>query len=593
MVSNPVTPGSYGARGACTRPVRHYGPVSNSDAGQVPGGPGNADGGPGAPWPRDDHFHDPFGGRWALLFSAAERAAKAADKVRANASERALRQSIARQWRTRARIPVRLLPVGRLTGREPMPAILAGLRLGTATLEGDVATAIDGVVARLTVEHDGLSGDRLACTLRGSSDQTWVPGPVQELRREDLVTSIGRLPTVVEGATWTGWGTDDSLESFSRGPCRGVLVGSSNPDSMKTERSRTWHAWLIGAVAPVGPVSVALRGVAITLTGQEEDPRHAAGFSGRLSDWARSCLPEETAMGLLRALAEELTWRPPILPADLPQLVRADLTWEEPVALKEASEFLLNNLTWLLGLHAGRRVVSAGIWHPERPLGYLPDLGQRLVAPLNRTVDTRVPLARYLGSAAAAWTAADERRRLTLRRAIAIRISKAQTELELSIAISNFGLEMLVEQLFGETDTDDPAEAAAAVSTYGLIKTQKNKIKEALDQAIRDNVSADSDYVRDIVGVKGRLFWRTAKDKIGRMLEHYGITFDQEELGEFIKVRDSIAHGKPAEHDVPAKVKAMLSGQAMLTQSILAELGWPGPTYDERQARLTQRGGEG
>ena len=312
--------------------------------------------------------------------SAAERAARAADRVRANAAERALRQSIARQWRTRVRIPVRLLPVGRLTGREPMPSILAGLRLGTATLEGDVATAIDGVVARLTVEHDGLSGDRLCCTLRGSYDQKWGPGAVQELRHEDLATSIGGLPAVVEKATWTGWGTDDSLESFSRGPCCGVLVGASSPDSMKTERSRTWHAWLIGAVAPTGPASVTLRGVDITLTGQEEDPAHADGFSGRLSDWARSRPPEETAMGLLRALTEELTWRSPILPADLPRLVRADLTWEEPVALDEAHEFLLDNLTWLLSLHAGRRVVPAGIWHPKRPLGYLPDLGQRLVS---------------------------------------------------------------------------------------------------------------------------------------------------------------------------------------------------------------------
>jgi hypothetical protein len=31
----------------------------------------------------------------------------------------------------------------------------------------------------------------------------------------------------------------------------------------------------------------------------------------------------------------------------------------------------------------------------------------------------------------------------------------------------------------------------------------------------------------------------------------------------------------------------------MLTQSVLAELGWSGPTYNERQARLTphDRGG--
>jgi hypothetical protein len=573
--------------------LRHHGSVSDFGSSQVPGGADDADAGPGAPRQWDDHFRAPFGARWAPLFNAAERAARAADRARSKAAERALRHSIARQWRTRARIPAELLPVGRLTGREPIPALLAGLRLGTAILEGVVATAIDGTVPDLTVEHDGLSGDRMCCTLRGSYDQEWIPDPNQELRHEDLATSVGGLPVVVEGVTWTGWGTDDSLEPFSRGPCPGILVGASSLEAVKTERSRTWCAWLIGAVAPTGPASVRLRAVDITLTGQEEDPRYAGGLSGQLAGWARSRPPEETAEGLLRALAEELTWRPPALPADLPQLVRADLTWEEPVALEEAREFLLDNVTWLLSLHAGRRVVPVGIWHPQKALGYLLDLGHPLVSPLNRTVGTTVPLAGYLQPAAAAWSAADEQRRRTLRMAIATRISEAQTELEVSIAISNFALEMLVEQLFEETDTDDPDEAAAAVSTYGLTSTQKNKIKEALDQTIRENVQADSDYMRDIVNIRGHLFWRTAKDKIGRMLQHYGITFQQEELGEFIKVRGSISHGKPNEYDAAAKVKAMLFGQAMLTQSVLAELGWSGPTYDERQARLSQRDRDG
>jgi hypothetical protein len=267
----------------------------------------------------------------------------------------------------RARIPAGLLPVGRLNGREAVPAILAGLRLGTATLEGEVATAIDGTVARLTVEHGGLSGDRLRCILRGSYDQQWAPGPVQELRHEDLATSVGALPAVVEEATWTGWGTDDGLEPFSQGPCRGVIVGAQSLASGKAERSRTWHAWLVGAVAPTRPSNATLRGVDITLVGQEEDPRYVGGLSGRLAEWARSRLPEETPIGLLRSLAEEMTWRPPILPADLPQLVRADLTWDEPVALEAASEFLLDNLTWLLSLHAGRRVVPGGIGTQTRP----------------------------------------------------------------------------------------------------------------------------------------------------------------------------------------------------------------------------------
>jgi hypothetical protein len=172
--------------------------------------------------------------------------------------------------------------------------------------------------------------------------------------------------------------------------------------------------------------------------------------------------------------------------------------------------------------------------------------------------------------------------------AIAIRISEAQTELELSIAVSNFGLEMLVEQLSGETDTNDSEEAVSATSGYGLTRSQRKAILTEFRRAVTGNAPVDGDYVRDLGKIESRLFWRTAKDKIGRMLRSYEIAFEQEELDQFIDVRNSISHGKPAEYGVPAKVKAMLFGQAMLTQSILAELGWTGATYDERQARLAR-----
>lgn len=266
---------------------------------------------------------------------------------------------------------------------------------------------------------------------------------------------------------------------------------------------------------------------------------------------------------------------------------RADLAWKEPVTINEASEFILENLAWLLSLHAGRQVVPAGIWHSGKAFGYLPDLDRRLVSPLNRTVATQVSLSRYLQAAATAWDAADEHKKRTLRMAIAVRISEGQTELEVAIGITNFALEMLVEQLLAEPDTEDLGAAGASVSSYGLTNSQKKPIKAALEQAIRESVPADSDYARDIAAIKGRLFWRTAKDKIGRMLQHYGITFTESELGQFIKVRDTVVHGTPGEYSVEAKVKAMLFGQAMLTQSVLAELGWSGPTYDERQATLT------
>lgn len=563
-----------------------------SDSGSNQGFEATADSGADRAERHVEHF-EPVGARWAPLFIAAGRVARAVDDARTRAEDHLLRHTAARRWRTRGRVPSELLPIGRLTGREPMPAILAGLRLGTATLEGDVDAAVDGTVARLAVEHDDLSGDRLSCTLRGSYHQAWLPGPNQELQHQDLVAHLGELPIVVEGATWTGWGTDDSLEPFSRGPCRGIVIGASSLTAKQTQRSRTWHAWLIGAVVPAGPARVKLRGVDITLTEQEEDPRYIGGLSGKLGRWSRSRPSAETIEGWVRAFAEELTWRAAPLPADLPRLVRADLVWDEPVALEEANNFLLENVIWLLSLHVGRWVVLGGIWHPTHPFGYMCELEHPLVSPLRRTVGTSVPLVDYLGSAASAWSAADDQRRLTLRIAIQIRISVVHKELELSIAISAFALEMLVEQLFGDTDSDDPDEAADTASSYGLTKTQKRQIREKLHQAIIDNVPADSDYRRDIEGIESRLFWRTAKDKIGRMLGRYEIPFDADDLDRFIRVRNSITHGNPTEFDVETKVKAMLFGQAMLTRSLLAELTWTGPVYDERQAQLTKRERDG
>jgi hypothetical protein len=563
--------------------------VSDFDPIQAPESKHSADEGHGASGQGKLYFPVEFSRRWAPLFAAAGQAARATDRVKSKVAERTLQHSIARQWRMRAQVPPRLLPIGRLSGREPVAAILAGLRLGTAALEGQLASAVDGSAGCLKVEHDALVGNRLSWTLRGRLDQMRGEGPVVELRHEDLATSFGGRLAVVEAATWTGWGFDDSMESFSRGPCNGVLIGAASMEAMNTERSRSWRAWLIGAVAPMSSAKARLQDVDVTLTRQEEDPRYSYGLSGQVARWARSRPPEKTAAGFLRALSQELTWQSPPLPPDLPQLVQAELTWERPVALREANNFILDNLVWLMSLHAGRIVVPGGIWNPEKALGYLPDLGRRLVSAPNRRVDPQVPLVAYLQPAAEAWTAADDRKRRTLRIAMAIRLSDGQTELEVAIAITSFALEMLVEQLFGETDTDDPDEAAAAVSTYGLTGPQKNNIKAALEQAIRDSAPAESDYVRDIDMIKGRLFWRTAKDKIGRVLRHYGIAFDEGELGQFINVRNKVTHGSPSEYGIEDKVQAMLFGQAMLTQSLLAELGWSGQTFDERHARLMQR----
>lgn len=93
-------------------------------------------------------------------------------------------------------------------------------------------------------------------------------------------------------------------------------------------------------------------------------------------------------------------------------------------------------------------------------------------------------------------------------------------------------MEMLVAQLFDEDSDDDGSQAQIG---------QKNPIKKALRDAIRENVS-DADYLDDIEVIVSRLFWRTAKDKTGRLLDYYSIPYDKPELDAFIDVRNSVTH---------------------------------------------------
>lgn len=52
-------------------------------------------------------------------------------------------------------------------------------------------------------------------------------------------------------------------------------------------------------------------------------------------------------------------------------------------------------------------------------------------------------------------------RRLTLKIAIGARLSSANEELELSIAVMSLALEMLVDHLFGEGITEDATKESA------------------------------------------------------------------------------------------------------------------------------------
>jgi hypothetical protein len=230
--------------------------------------------------------------------------------------------------------------------------------------------------------------------------------------------------------------------------------------------------------------------------------------------------------GAARSLVEALTWRAATIPTDLPGLIQADLAWTEPVTLEDANRFLLEDLAWLLGIYAGRWIVPGGVWHPGKRLGYLPDLDRPLTAPLRRTVDVGERLENFLKTVATAWRAADETRRRALKIAIGSRLSAANGDLELSVAVMSLALEMLVECLFGE-DGGQPSSAAvtADLASYGLTKSQKKPIKQALREAIVANVDEYSDYRRDIEVIIGRLFWRTAADKIRQMLGHYKYRF--------------------------------------------------------------------
>ena len=127
----------------------------------------------------------------------------------------------------------------------------------------------------------------------------------------------------------------------------------------------------------------------------------------------------------------------------------------------------------------------------------------------------------------------------------------------------SLALEMLVDHLFGENVAEETAKEPAiqSVASYGLTKSQKEQIKQALHDAIRANVPEGSDYHRDIDAITSRIFWRTAADKTGLMLRQYQISFDETDLRLFIQIRNSVIHGTPTKYGLQDKVKPCSSGR--------------------------------
>ncbi len=520
---------------------------------------------------------------WQMTVRAVGRAALRVDAQRQRRRERHFRLALAHRWQRRASIPSGALAIGLPTGREPLSALLAGLRLGTVLLRAS-SSRVDEVTADLTVEHDDLSGGDLRWVLRGDHDPPTKGiriGPERELPRRDIAAKLGPLSVVVEDAIWTGWGVDADFELYATGTCRSLAIADRTPALVAALRSYRWQAWLFGSHVPEHECTAILNGVTVHLTEQGapiDDPRQAgparadSGF-------------EHRALSYVRQLLEAAATRRVGLPPDFPPLVLISLTFPEEVELADAERFLLDDLHWLLSLHSGRWVVPGGIWHPTESVGRITNVGRMLAGSARRTVDVSAPLGDYLEAVSAKWQRPEPRRRLTLKIAISMTLSGAHHDLELSIAVTALGLEMLVEQLFGE---DAGATLPGAlVSSYGLTNAQKKPIKAALRQAIIMNVP-DGDYLRDIDAIVGRLFWRTAKDKTGELLNHYAISYDRSELDTYIDVRNSITHGDPSRFDRKIKLQAMLFGQTMLSQCLLRELGWRGTVYDDRDGRLIE-----
>jgi hypothetical protein len=470
-------------------------------------------------------------------------------------SRQQFHHAVREQWRVRVGIPMALMPIGDCP-KAPLSAVLLGIRIGTC--EQRFMAEFDGFPAEVSVSHDGI-GDRLRFTARSPEPQidpmAWPPQTASY--RQHLIS--GRcadrpIRLVDVGITQLGYASD--VGNYADGHVASIVLGDGQVTSSQ------WSAYLLGLKlhgvrwqARLGDVEVSLRPIHPDLPW--------IGLAARA---------RKIRQNRFWRIMESATFRRLAIPADLPRPVQVDLLFPEAVTAEAAERLLLEEFCWLLDLYAGRRVVLIGPWDAEERCGLLKDFGRPLAGLKTGDLGSGVMIRDYLDAVLPTWETMTEDERRDIRIGIGI-LRALPVELEAAVVVGGMGLEHLARAFL------PPAEDG-----YELSKSQRAQVRSQL-MDFAAAIAPESDWLRDLPLLVGRLFQRPAPDRIRQLCETFGVTVKEGEIKAYAETRNPVTHGRLPEATTDQKIKAMLFERHAIAVCLLRKLGYEGAVYDVREAR--------
>ena len=497
----------------------------------------------------------------AGLFALAKRRDERARRV---ALQRRL-AAYASVWVERAGMRRDRIAVG-INPDAPVPAVLLGLRIGACQLE--IPCAVAGMDATATVTHDMLRGRDLRLVVRPRvpfQDDGWSGSPDLLAHVRHVEASTGR-PCLLDGVSIGQLWHDDDLDPCMVGTADVVEVGDR-----KVVSSR-WTAHVLGAFTRADRWQGSLAGAIASLDVYSSEPRRTGLGALALSP----------RLGALQPLIQWATWRRDTVAPDFARLMRVQLEFPEPVTALHAEGYLLDHVCRLLHLYSGARPTLCGIWDPDQRTGRLIDLGRSLVGERRKVVGDSVALAAFLSEVAPTWNALSDAERKFVKVGMDA-LAAMPPDLEPAVVAGAMTLEFLAAAFLRK-----------AANNYPLTKKQRKDILAGLT-ALATQIAAGSTWERDLSRIASRLFTAPAGDRISELISTFGVQTTPTELAAYIKVRNSITHGRPGDASLQDKVTAMSLQRHAGGLVLLRIVGFTGAVRDARkyQLRLAQPDSKG
>ncbi|MFC6238034.1 hypothetical protein [Longivirga aurantiaca] len=456
-----------------------------------------------------------------------------------------------KSWAKRSNVPPDLLATGLLTDLIGPEAALLSLRLGTAHLAGvaDVSNPPTGPATlfptgshlQVTVRHDLMEHGRFDWSGQlldlGSSGSGFGFDNSRQWKVSDFDLNIGKTRVhVVHASAQRSTDLFDPQPQFG-GMCEGIEWGDQAV-------ARHWRVWLVGVPKPHEQVTTTLAQVQVSLV---TDRRAAEPNHGDSQP-----------------------------PPDLPYVTQVALDFGHDVGAAQVDELLERHLMWLLDIYSGRRVIPLAVLRiaPDGTAmgGHCRDYGRPLVRRSRRAVSSN-DLQAFLNDVVPTWDAMTEDDRHVVRVATGVRHASSQIESEASVVLAATALELLAGEWLPPTK-----------ASYELTRRQKKDISDALTSAAQ-GIAPNSEFASKITQIAGNMFRRPAADQLGRLLGHLQVPMSEAEVGDFVKLRNDLIHGRLAQRSTQDKTEGMLRGQAMLMGCLLSRLGYRGSVYNEASHR--------